>query len=62
MGLSPAARVVARALQEFGMIVVDNSGSTKVMLEDNLTADWGQRLSSTSLSPIPLDKFRVLAP
>jgi hypothetical protein len=61
MGLSPAARVVARALQEFGMIVVDN-GSTKVMLEDNLTANWGQRLSSMSLSPIPLDKFRVLAP
>lgn len=62
MGLTPAARVVARALQEYGMIVIDNSGSTKVMLEDNKTANWGSTLTRSSLSSIPLDKFRVLAP
>ena len=62
MGLVPAARVVARALQEYGMIVIDNSVSTKIMLEDNLTANWGTTLTRDSVTPISLEKFRVLAP
>jgi hypothetical protein len=62
MGLSAAARVVARALQEYGMIVIDNSGSTKIMLEDDLTAHWGATLNRTSVSQIPLTSFRVIAP
>jgi hypothetical protein len=60
-GLSVDARVIARALQQYGMIVVDNSGSSKVMIEDEITADWGSRLTRHSLSAIPWDHFRVIA-
>jgi hypothetical protein len=62
MGLTQQARVVARALQEYGMIVVDNSGSSKIMLEDEKTADWGSMLNRTSVSAIPLASFRVVSP
>ncbi len=62
MGLTREAQVVARALQEYGMIVVDNSGSSKIMLEDEKTADWGAMLNRTSVSAIPLSSFRVVAP
>jgi hypothetical protein len=62
MGLSPAAKVIAKALQKYGMYVIDNSGSTKIMVEDNLTANWGNMLTRNSVSGISLDKFRVIAP
>ena len=61
MGLSPAARVIARALQQYGMIVIDNSGSSKIMVEDNITANWGDTLTRNSISAIPWDEFRVIA-
>ena len=34
MGLNSSAKIIARALQEYGMILVDTSGSFKLYLED----------------------------
>src|SRR5215213_908183 len=59
---SPVARIVARALQTYGMYAIDNSGSTKVMFEYEGTANWGGLVSRSTVSEIPLSRFRVLAP
>jgi hypothetical protein len=61
-GLSPAAIVIAQALQRYGMYVVDHSGSSKVYLEDGTTAGWDSTITRDMLSAIPWSAFRVLAP
>lgn len=69
MGLSRAGRIVARALQRYGMILIDVSGRAKIMIED-LTANpyragsWSDpatELTDTAIAAIPLESFRVLA-
>lgn len=59
-GLDAAGRVIARALQEYGMILIDNSGSNKIYVEDNLTADWGTQIVATTVSAIPVERLQVL--
>jgi hemolysin type calcium-binding protein len=51
---------IARALQEYGMYVVDNGGRPKVMLEYEGTAHWGGLVTSTTVRPIPLSRFRLV--
>jgi hypothetical protein len=68
-GLDATGRVIARALQEYGMILVDGSGRTKIYAEnlsDNPYASlsWnadGLALDESTVTPIPIDRFRVLA-
>jgi hypothetical protein len=62
LGLSPAAKVIARALQRYGMYTVDHSGSSKVFLEARTTAQWGSEITRDMLSAIPWSRFRVIAP
>ena len=52
---------IARALQRYGMYVVDNSGRPKIMLEYEGTARWNGVVDSRTVSPIPLRAFRVIA-
>jgi hypothetical protein len=59
-GLDAAGRVIARALQEYGAFVIDNSGSNKLYVEDNLTAAWGDRIVATTVSAIPVERLQVL--
>ena len=51
---------VARALQVYGMYVIDNAGRPKVMMEYEGTAGWSGVVSAGTVSPIPLNQFRVL--
>jgi hypothetical protein len=68
-GLNATARVIARALQEYGMILVDGSGRTKLYAEnvgDNpyASVSWdadGLALNESTVTPIPIDRLRVLA-
>jgi hypothetical protein len=68
MGLDSTAKIIARALQEYGMILVDTSGSFKIYLEDLInnpyaTEDWADsdlNLSKDSIYKIPHTAFRVL--
>lgn len=53
---------IARALQRYGMYVVDNSGRPKVMLEYEGTADWNGLVDERTAAPIPLRSFRVVEP
>ncbi len=61
-GLSPEGKAIARALQRYGMYVVDNSGSSKIFLEARPTAAWDGDITRTLVSAIPWKEFRVVAP
>jgi hypothetical protein len=61
-GLSPAAKTIARALQEYGMYVVDVSGSPKIFLEDRVTAGWDGTITRDLVSGIPWQRFRAIVP
>jgi hypothetical protein len=68
-GLSPTGKIIARALQEYGMILVDHSGSFKLYTEDLTSNPFEQRewtdpelnLTKDTVSNIPYTSFRVLA-
>lgn len=51
---------IARALQVYGMYVIDNSGRPKVMAEFEGTAGWNGVITSRTVSPIPLSAFRYV--
>jgi hypothetical protein len=68
MGLNRTGKIIARALQEYGMISVDHSGSFKIYIEDLennpfATHQWTDpelNLTKDTLSSIPYTSFRVL--
>jgi hypothetical protein len=60
-GLAPEAKVIARAMQKYGMYIIDNSGSSKIYLEDRLTAKWPASITRDLTAKIPLSKFRAVA-
>jgi hypothetical protein len=51
---------VARALQEYGMIVVDNGGRSKIYFEFEGTAGWDGQVDQDTVSPIRADRLLVL--
>jgi len=61
-GCTGACFTIARALQTYGMYVIDNSGRPKVMAEYGGTARWRGRITAKTVSPIPLSAFRYVAP
>jgi 3-phytase len=62
LGCTGPCLTIARALQEYGMYVIDNSRRPKVMLEYEGTARWNGLIDSTTVEPIPLSAFKVLEP
>lgn len=60
LGCRGACRTIARALQRYGMYVIDVSGRSKVILEHVSTARWRGTISDKTVSPIPLSRFRLL--
>ena len=60
-GCSGPCLVIARALQRYGMYVIDNAGRPKVMLEYEGTAQWDGLVTSKTVSPIPDSAFRLVA-
>ena len=68
LGLSRTGKIIARALQEYGMILIDNSGRPKIYAEDlknnplssTKWTDRGLDLNSTTISNIPYTSFRVI--
>jgi hypothetical protein len=59
-GCAGPCLTIARALQVYGMYVIDNAGRPKVMLEYEGTANWGGIVGSKTVNPIPLTAFRVI--
>ncbi len=61
--LSPAARVVTRALQEYGAVLCDYGGSASLygeLLEPHPGKTWRGSLGEEDLFPIRFEHFRVL--
>lgn len=63
--LSPAARVVARALQRYGAVIGDQSGRGVVLKVENTVMEgkgwlWQGVLDARSLSAIPLNAYEVI--
>jgi hypothetical protein len=69
LGLDRTGKIIARALQQYGMILVDYSGRPKIYaenLEDNplATQTWSDPqlgLTDSTIKQIPYSSFRVLA-
>jgi hypothetical protein len=57
-GCDPSCLTIARALQTYGMFVIDNAGRPKVMMEYDGTARWNGLVTADTVSPIPLNAFR----
>jgi hypothetical protein len=69
MGLSAAGKIVARALQQYGMFLIDTGGSPKIMAEnlsDNTLypLSWDDpdvQYTDDVIAGIPYSEFHVLA-
>ena len=61
-GVEGPGLVIARALQTYGMYVVDNSGSAKIYLEDRVTAGWDTTIHRRLLGDLPWTEFTVVSP
>lgn len=66
LGLSGPGLVIARALQEYGAVIGDQSGASVSLKVENTVAEgrgrrWQGVLAAKSLSAIPLDAYEVVA-
>lgn len=59
-GLDRAGKIIARALQEYGMIVIDSSGHPKLYAEYEGSAGWSGTVVADTVKPIPYSAFKVL--
>ena len=60
LGRTGPCLVIAKALQRYGMYIIDNSGRPKVMLEYEGTAVWGDAVDAQTPRAIPLSAFKLI--
>jgi hypothetical protein len=60
LGLSDEGLVIARALQEYGMILIDVAGRPKIYAEYEETAGWDGAITEDTVRALPLDRFEVV--
>jgi hypothetical protein len=53
--------IIARAMQTYGMYVIDNSGRAKLMAEYEGTAHWNGLIAADTVSSIPVSALRLIA-
>jgi len=49
LGLSTTAKIIAKALQDYGMVVAESGGSWHIYAEHDYTADWNPPSMGTSI-------------
>lgn len=59
-GCRGACFTIARALQRYGMILIDGSGRSKLIVEYESTAHWKGKVEVSTPSAIAVDRFRVV--
>ena len=65
LGCFGACVTIAKALQSYGMYLIDISGRYKVMAEDEKTANWSDlnpsyQVTENTVAPLTLDLFRLI--
>ncbi|MGD8982442.1 MAG: fibronectin type III domain-containing protein [Desulfobacteraceae bacterium] len=60
-GLSREGQVIAKALQEYGMILANGGGHPKISIEYEGTAHWGKLLDKNIVRNIPYPAFKLLS-
>jgi hypothetical protein len=60
-GCTAACLTMAKAMQQYGLIIIDKAGHPKVYAEYEGTAQWGGVISANTVAKIPYSAFRVLA-
>jgi hypothetical protein len=61
-GCTGPCLTVARALQRYGMYLIDTSGRPKLMMEYDATADWKGMVTASTPSAIPVEHLRIVPP
>lgn len=59
-GCHGACLTIARALQRYGMFVVDTGGHPKLTVEAEQTAHWRGQIKASTVSPIRVGAFKLL--
>jgi hypothetical protein len=59
-GCTGTCFTIAKALQRYGAYIVDVSGRPKLAAEGSETADWGNTLTASTVSPIPIGALKLL--
>jgi hypothetical protein len=59
-GCTGPCLTIAKALQTYGMYIIDNSGRPKMMMEYEATAGWNGLVNSRTPNPIPLNRFKLI--
>ena len=59
-GCKAACLVIAHALQDYGMIIIDKAGHPKIYAEYEGTAHWNGVIVAKTVSTIPYSAFKVL--
>lgn len=63
LGLSPAGRRLAEAMQRYGLLCVDSSSDSSVVAESlHGGLSWDGLLTEDALARIPIERLRVLKP
>jgi hypothetical protein len=60
-GCTGPCLTIARALQRYGMYLIDTSGRSKLMMEYDRTANWKGAVTESTPSAIPIERFRIVA-
>jgi myo-inositol-hexaphosphate 3-phosphohydrolase len=60
LGCTGPCLTIARAMQEYGMYLIDHAGHPKVMLEYRDTAAWSPAVDSRTVRPIPTNQLELL--
>ena len=61
-GCTGACLTIARALQRYGMYIIDTSGRSKIIVEYEGTARWRGAMTEDTVSPIPRERLRIVPP
>lgn len=52
LGLSRTAKIIAKAMQDYGIVVAESGGTWHIYAEHTFTANWGSDMNSGILSPL----------
>ena len=62
LGLSRTAKIIAKAMQDYGIVVAESGGSWHIYAEHTFTADWVSEMSGlilSALADLPYNPWRI---